>query len=240
VRGRGEAEKIELAVFGTFYVPSRSLRSLRLSVSKRISKPVNAEAQRNAEGARSGRKIGEDEDGMGGVQEGIFCWIALDCRSLRSPRLSVSKKILRTAKRRGAEHRRGCAVGERIGTLYGILIECKSLRSLRLCVSRKGSEPVNAEAQRNAEGARSGEGDWNFLWNAYRMQISAFSASLRFKEGILRTGKRRGAEERGGYAVGEKDWRGRGWEGRSSGRDFLLDFSRLQISVSGRFKRGQF
>ena len=72
------------------------------------------------------------------------------------------------------------------------------------------------------------------------LTISAFSASLRFKEGILRTGKRRGAEERGGYAVGEKDWRGRGWEGRSSGRDFLLDFSRLQISVSGRFKRGQF
>jgi len=131
--------------------------------------------------------------------------------------------------------------GKRIGTLYGILIECKSLRSLRLCVSRKGSEPVNAEAQRNAEGARSGEGDWNFLWNAYRMQISAFSASLRFKEGILRTGKRRGAEERGGYAVGEKDWRGRGWEGRSSGRDFLLDPSRLQISAFSallRFKEG--
>ena len=137
MRGRGEAEKIELAVFGTFYVPSRSLRSLRLSVSKRISKPVNAEAQRNAEGARSGRKIGEDEDGMGGVQEGIFCWIALELKSLRSLRLSVSKKI---------------------------------------------SEPVNAEAQRNAEGARSGVADWGFVLDCYRAKISALSASQRFKE----------------------------------------------------------
>jgi len=86
----------------------RSLRSPRLCVSRKGScGPVNAEAQRNAEGARSGRKIGEQEDGKGGVQEGIFCWILRDCRSLRSPRLCVSKKTLGTAKRRG------CAVRER-------------------------------------------------------------------------------------------------------------------------------
>jgi hypothetical protein len=149
-------QELRTGVLYWIAIELKSLRSLRLSVSKRISKPVNAEAQRNAEGARSGRKIGEDEDGMGGVQEGIFCWIPRDCRSLRSPRLSVSKKILRTAKRRGAEHRRGCAVGEE---------------------------------------------DWNFVWNSYRMQISAIFAPLRFKKGI-RTGKRRGAEERRGCAVG--------------------------------------
>ena len=40
-------------------------------------------------------------------RKGFFIWIPLDCRSLRSPRLCVSKKILGTAKRRG------CAVGER-------------------------------------------------------------------------------------------------------------------------------
>jgi len=89
------------------------LCALRVSAfQRRPWGPVNAEAQRNAEGARSGRKIGEDEDGKGGVQEGIFCWIPRDCRSLRSP---------------------------------------------RFCVSRKGScGPLNAEAQSNAEGERSG------------------------------------------------------------------------------------
>jgi hypothetical protein len=70
------------------------------------------------------------------------------------------------------------------------------------------------------------------------IQISALSASQRFKKDF-RTGKRRGAEERRGCAVGEKDWRGRGWDGRSSGRDFLFYSSRLQISAfsaSLRFK----
>ena len=66
------------------------------------------------------------------------------------------------------------------------------------------------------------------LW-IYRTQISAFSASLRFKEGILRTGKRRGAEERGGCAVGE----GKKW----MGREILAASLSLQpeIDVAGTF-----
>jgi len=61
------------------------------------------------------------------------------------------------------------------------------------------------------------------------LTISAFSASLRFKEGILRTGKRRGAEERGGCAVGE----GKKW----MGREILAASLSLQpeIDVAGTF-----
>jgi hypothetical protein len=43
---------------------------------------------------------------------GVLYWIAIEFKSLRSPRLCVSKKTLRTIKRRGAEERGGCAVGE--------------------------------------------------------------------------------------------------------------------------------
>jgi len=88
----------------------------------------------------------------------------------------------------------------RIGVLYWIAIELKSLRSLRLSVSKRISEPVNAEAQRNAEGARSGVADWGFVLDCYRIKISALSASQRFKKDF-QTGKRRGAEERRGCAV---------------------------------------
>ncbi|MFN9715198.1 MAG: hypothetical protein ACK57G_15520, partial [Planctomycetota bacterium] len=52
--------------------------------------PLNAESQRNAEGARSVRKIGEVEDGMGGVQEGIFY---LDSSRLQIAALSASQRF---------------------------------------------------------------------------------------------------------------------------------------------------
>jgi hypothetical protein len=83
-------QELRIGVLYWIAIELKSLRSSRLSVSKRISKPVNAEAQRNAEGARSGREIGEEEDRMGGVQEGIFY---LDSSRLQISALSASLRF---------------------------------------------------------------------------------------------------------------------------------------------------
>ena len=141
------------------------------------------------------------------LRKGFFNWIPLDCRSLRSPRLCVSKKILGTGKRRGAEERGGCAVGEKDWRgggwdgrssgrdfLFGFLSIVDRCALRVSAFQRRSWGPLNAEAQRNAEGARSetkieggadgmgGVQEGSFYLDSSRLQIAVLYAYQSFKE----------------------------------------------------------
>ena len=105
-----------------------------------------------------GERMGWEE-----FRKGFFIWIPLDCRSLRSPRLCVSKKILGTGKRRGAEERGGCAVGEKDwrgggwdGRSSGRDFLFGFLSIADLCALRVSAFQRRSWGPLNAEGARSG------------------------------------------------------------------------------------